>query len=161
MAIATGTALLLGAGLGAAGKIGGAALASRGQGKATEAGLEANREALQFSREQAARAEDAYRARWDAWNAGRNALLERYGIDIAPPDMGGGALGEAAAVPGLGPTTAAGSDYCSGRCRACTGCPASGGDDGGSDHAPSGGKGRVERLVFVWAEEVSHAQEGH
>jgi hypothetical protein len=100
MAIATGTALLLGAGLGAAGKIGGAALASRGQGKATEAGLEANREALQFSREQAARAEDAYRARWDAWNAGRNALLERYGIDIAPPDMGGGALGEAAAVPG-------------------------------------------------------------
>jgi len=83
MAIATGTALLIGAGLAAGGKVAGSAIQSRASGRATEAGLEANQEALDYRREQDARAEAAYEEQWRAREADRRLLLQRYGIDVA------------------------------------------------------------------------------
>jgi len=109
MAIATGTALLLGAGAAAAGQVGGAAIASRASGKATEAGLEANQEALDYRREQDARAEAAYEEQWRAREADRRLLLQRYGIDVAslpaaPAGPPGGAPGAVPRGPGgVGP----------------------------------------------------------
>jgi len=54
----------------------------KSQGKALDAQQRATAEALAFQREQAAK-EDAYRQQqWEQWNAGRNALLSRYGISL-------------------------------------------------------------------------------
>lgn len=118
---------VIAAGLGAIGIGGGAALSARAQNRATDASDRANQEAMAFQREQGGKGEEAYRARWDAWNAGRNALLEKYGIDIAPPTMsgpggevpggpgavprpGGGAPGGGGAPrPGIGPLGAPGT----------------------------------------------------
>lgn len=74
---------------GAAGSVIGGILDSRSQNRATDAQTAANREAMAFEREQAAKGEAAYAQQWEQWNASRNALLERYGIDIAPPQMPG------------------------------------------------------------------------
>lgn len=76
------------AGIAAAGTLGGAALQSRSQGKATQAQSQANQQALQWEREREAmrkaeydKAMDLYRQQFDAWNAGRSALLARYGVE--------------------------------------------------------------------------------
>ncbi len=73
----------------AGGAIVGGVLMSRAQNRATDASLEANREAIAFSREQDERGTAAYEERMQIWQASRQALLDKYGIDIAPPTMGG------------------------------------------------------------------------
>jgi hypothetical protein len=85
--------------VGAAAVAGGAALA----GSALSARAESTDKALAFQREQEAQkraqydqAMKAYEAKWNAWQSGRNALLQRYGIDIAPP-----ATPAAAVAPGM------------------------------------------------------------
>lgn len=71
--------------IGGVGTLGGAALQARAQNKATEASERATREALAFSKERLAGGDADYARKLAAWEAGRNALMERYGIDIAPP----------------------------------------------------------------------------
>ena len=84
--------VVIAAGIGAAGSLIGGALQNRAQGRATEAGLQANREALAYQREQDAKREAAMQA----YQANREALLRRYGVDIgqgAPPVAAAGAAG--------------------------------------------------------------------
>lgn len=92
----TDYAPVIGQGIQAAGQLFGAYMASRGQNKATQASSQATAAALQFQREQEARrkaeydkAMQAYEAKWNAWNATRTALLQRYGVDVgsASPTM--------------------------------------------------------------------------
>lgn len=102
--------VVIAAGIGAAGALGGAALASRASNKATDASSKANAEALSYTKEQETarradydKANQAYQRQWETWNAQRMALLQRYGVDVsgmqaspmqspsaAPSLMGGG-----------------------------------------------------------------------
>lgn len=79
-----------------AGVIGGAALQSRGQNRATAAAERAQSEALAFERErEAARQrehqarENAYMQQWNAYQAQRAALMARYGINLGGTPAGG------------------------------------------------------------------------
>ena len=79
------------AGIGAVGSLASGYLASRSANKATKAQSQSNAAALAFERERDARrqanyeaAMGAYRNQWDAWNQGRMALLQRYGVDVTP-----------------------------------------------------------------------------
>jgi hypothetical protein len=83
------------------GQLGGAAIQARQANKAAEMQLQGNREALAFQREQEAARKAQFDRAYAMWNAGRNALLQRYGIDIAPEGMTGGNMAE----PGPAPTT--------------------------------------------------------
>ena len=74
--------VVVAAGIAAAGAVGGAVVSSRAQNKATKTAAQANREALDFERSQAIKAEAAYKAQWDQWQTSRNELMQRYGIDI-------------------------------------------------------------------------------
>ena len=65
--------------------IGGSIVGGKGQAKAAKIQGQTADRAIAFQREQAAKAEAAYRAQWDQWQASRNELMQRYGIDIAPP----------------------------------------------------------------------------
>jgi len=74
----------------AAGAAGGAYLQSRASNKATDASSRANAEALAYTKEQEtarradyAQAQEAYQRQWEAWNAQRMALLQRYGVDVS------------------------------------------------------------------------------
>lgn len=87
------------------GTLGAAALGSRSSNKATKAQSDANTQALQFQREQeAARRADFGRA-MQAYEANRNALLQRYGLSVpsAPQPGGMGAPGAGPGVPGMAP----------------------------------------------------------
>jgi len=76
---------VISAGIGAAGSIAGGLIQSHSQNKATNAQMQANREALAYQKEQEALKQANYQRRYDAWNTSRNALLKRYGIDIGTP----------------------------------------------------------------------------
>lgn len=74
------------AGIGALGSLGGAAISSRQQSKATNAQLKASDRALAYEREREdyrrqehSRAMSDYRKQWDAWNQHRLGLMRRYG----------------------------------------------------------------------------------
>lgn len=71
---------------------------SRAQNKATDASERSNAAALAFTKEQEAQRKAVYDQRMAQWTASRNALLQRYGIDIAPPST-------APAGPAPGPVT--------------------------------------------------------
>jgi hypothetical protein len=97
----------------AGGQIGAAYMGGKGADKAAQTALQGNREALAFQREQEAgrradyeKANTAYQAKWDAWNANRMALLNRYGVDIgsspAPSLPAAGAAGASGAAAGVG-----------------------------------------------------------
>jgi len=110
MAIATGTALLIGAGISAAASAYGAKKQSDANKDATKAASAGNTAALDYTKEQETarradydKATQAYQRQWEAWNAQRMALLQRYGVDVsgmqaqpqqspnaAPSLMGGG-----------------------------------------------------------------------
>jgi hypothetical protein len=82
--------VVIAAGIAAAGTVGGAYLASRSSNKATDASSKANAEALAYTKEQEAgrraeyeKATQAYQRQWEAWNAQRMALLQRYGVDVS------------------------------------------------------------------------------
>lgn len=88
----------------AAASVAGAVIGSRATNKATQSAQQANQQALAYQRQQEniRKAEyDAavrqYREQWMAWQANRDALLRRYGVDIAPP-----AASAAPAGPTLG-----------------------------------------------------------
>ena len=113
--------VVIAAGITAAGALAGGALASRASNKATDASSKANAEALAYTKEQEAarraeydRATEAYQRQWEAWNAQRMALLERYGVDVsrmqapAPAPQGYAASPTAGFVgsPGMNPRTA-------------------------------------------------------
>lgn len=124
MAIATTTAAVIAAGIGAAGGVTGGVLASKGNKEAAKSQERSNQaaltsqdkaaaEALAFERErEAARkaehdmAMQAYRAQWNAREQARVGLLRRYGVNVPPGLMGGGApqgalsLGQLARQPG-------------------------------------------------------------
>lgn len=76
--------VVIAAGITAAGAIGSAVANRSAQKRATDVGLQANREAMAYQREQDAKREAAMQA----YQANREALLRRYGVDIgqgAPP----------------------------------------------------------------------------
>jgi hypothetical protein len=79
--------------------------------KAAKTQLQANRETIAYQREQEAarrgdfeKANTAYQAKWEAWNANRMALLNRYGVDIgstpAPARPAAPAMAQPAQAPG-------------------------------------------------------------
>jgi len=83
--------------------LGGAALGAGSQNKATEQQAAATQAALDFQREQAAKAEEAYRQRFMEHQAMRAALLQRYGIDVPGlGDVGPPPGGPPGAVPRSG-----------------------------------------------------------
>jgi hypothetical protein len=51
--------------------------------------MTANQEALAFEREREATRRAEYDKAYGTWLSGRNTLLQRYGIDIAPPSAPG------------------------------------------------------------------------
>jgi hypothetical protein len=73
---------VLAAGIGAGGSLVSGILGNRAAGKARDAQMQANREALAYQREQDRRDQDIARRAWNAWNERRNLLLQRYGVSI-------------------------------------------------------------------------------
>ncbi len=117
MAVATTTAALIAAGLAAGGTAAGAKMQAGAAGKATQAQRAGQQEALQFEREKELRrqrdydaAQAQYREQWDAWNAMRSVLAERYGLNLGTsaaksfgaPGGGGGTPGAPAAAAPTG-----------------------------------------------------------
>jgi hypothetical protein len=95
----------------------GGVLQSRATNKATAASSKANTEALDYTKEQeTARRADydkataAYQQQWNAWNAQRMALLQRYGVDVsgmqAPPMQSPSAAPSLMGGGGVDPRTA-------------------------------------------------------
>lgn len=82
MAVATGTALLIGAGASAAAGAVRSKIESDASGRATDASLQANQEALDYQKEYDARSRASDAEMWDAYNARREMLMRRYGLDI-------------------------------------------------------------------------------
>ena len=75
-------------------------MGSRGESKALDAQERARQEAMAWEQEQARRAEEMYRQRYGQWMAGRNALLQRYGISLPEAaGMGGPPQGAPGAIP--------------------------------------------------------------
>lgn len=74
--------VVVAAGITAAGALGGAALASRSANKASEASTKANDAALAYAKEQEAQRRADYERAYAEWQAGRQALLSRYGISV-------------------------------------------------------------------------------
>ena len=74
-------------------------LAKRGQDNATKAGAASTDKAIAFQREQSAKGDAAYQQQMQMWQANRQALLDKYGIDIAPPSFPGPGGGAPGAVP--------------------------------------------------------------
>jgi len=96
MAIATGTALLIGAGISAAASAYGAKKQSDANKDATRAASAGNTAALDYTKQQEAtrradydKATELWKAQWNAWNGQRMAYLQRLGVDVsgmqAPP----------------------------------------------------------------------------
>lgn len=92
MAIATGTAAVIGAGLTAAGAFGGAKVAANSANKSTKAQLAANDQAMAYTREQDAKAEREkaeakekyFQANRDLYRMYGDAMIKKYGL---PPGM--------------------------------------------------------------------------
>jgi len=82
------------------GIVGGGALQARAQNRATDAHTASTDKALAYQQGQDEKAEARYAQAWEQWEAGRRELMERYGIDIAPPQMPGGPGGPGGAPPG-------------------------------------------------------------
>lgn len=76
---------IVAAGISAVGALGGAALGARSQGQAAKSQAAATDKAMALTREQEAQRKAVYDQKMQQWTASRNALLKRYGIDIAPP----------------------------------------------------------------------------
>jgi len=102
---------IIAAGIAAAGTLGGAALSSRGQNKATDAQTKANADTLAYSREQDAQRKAVYEQKMAQYTAMRNTLAQRYGIDIGTPPAapGGPAMPGAVPRPQPGPVMAQGA----------------------------------------------------
>ena len=103
MAIATGTALLIAAGVSAAAGAYSAKKASSAQKEGTTAALDFSREQETTRRADYDKAMELYKAQYEAWNGQRMAYLQRLGVDVsgmqapsmqsptaAPSVMGGG-----------------------------------------------------------------------
>jgi hypothetical protein len=95
--------------IGGATELAGAALGGKAAKSAAKTQAQTTDKTLLFAREQEAAkklqyeaAMKAYQAKWEAWQGQRQALLQRYGVDIAPPTRPG-AAGPPTAAPG-GPT---------------------------------------------------------
>lgn len=107
MAVATGTAMLIGAGLSAAGAGYAAKKQSDAAKDATRAQTSANDAALAYAKEQDAQRRADYERAYAEWQAGRQALLQRYGVSV--PEVSGPRLAPSlagpptAAAPGGGP----------------------------------------------------------
>ena len=70
------------AGIGAAGSLGGGIMGSKAQNKATEAQAKSNAAALDFQKQQEAARRAEYDKAYGMWNASRQALMSRYGLDV-------------------------------------------------------------------------------
>jgi hypothetical protein len=87
------------------GTLGAGILGSRSQGKATDASLQAQREALAYEKQKDAerkaeydKAMKMYQAQMEAWQGNRRALARRYGINV--PESAAGAGAGSASSPG-------------------------------------------------------------
>lgn len=86
-------AAALPAAIGAVGSLGGAIVGSRSQNKATKASQDANMAALQYQRERDTLGRQDWEKAMRAYEANRNALLRRYGVDV-PASAYGAPLGQ-------------------------------------------------------------------
>ena len=94
--------------IGGATELGGAVMGGKAAKSAAKTQAQTTDKTLAFAREQEAAkklsydaAMKAYQAKWEAWQGQRTALLQRYGVDIAPPVRpdAGGAAEVASGVP--------------------------------------------------------------
>jgi len=101
MAIATGTALLIGAGIEAGTKVFGAKKEADAAKEATKASAAGNDAALQFAKEQEAQRRADYERAMNDYYANRSVLAQRYGIALPAraPAQPYGATSPAAAAP--------------------------------------------------------------
>lgn len=83
--------------IGAVGSLGGAIVGSRSQNKATEASSRANAAALQYQREKDTLGRQDWEKAMRAYEANRNALLRRYGVDV-PASAYGAPMGQQQAM---------------------------------------------------------------
>jgi hypothetical protein len=83
------------AAIGAGAQLVGGKMGSRSADKAQQAQTQANREALGFQRGVYNQALEDYNRRNQQWEAGRAALLQRYGIDVPRGATVGSLLGNA------------------------------------------------------------------
>jgi hypothetical protein len=88
--------VIIPAAIAAAAKIGGSVIGGKSQKAAAQIQAGTADKTLAFAREQEAAkklkydaAMQAYQAKWEAWQGQRTALLQRYGVDIAPPAQPG------------------------------------------------------------------------
>ncbi len=83
-------------------QLAGAAMGGKAQKKAAQMQQQSTREALAFEKEKEARRQADYDKAYGIWQAGRQALAQRYGLPIeavglgGPPAAGGAAPGGAA-----------------------------------------------------------------
>ena len=94
---------IIAAGISAAGALGGAALSSRSANKAADTQVQAGREALAWEKEKEARRRADWEKGMQIWSAGRQALAQRYGLDLGdvmPSEAGAAPMG-AAVPPGV------------------------------------------------------------
>jgi hypothetical protein len=102
------------------GNLAGAVVGGKGAKGAAQIQAQTADKALAFAREQEAAKKAAYdqsmksyESRWNAWQGQRTALLQRYGVDIAPPThpdaaaSPGAATGGATAASGVIPAASA------------------------------------------------------
>lgn len=73
--------------IGAVGSLGGALIGSRQAGKAQQSQERANAAALQYQREQDTMNRSDWAKAMEAYQANRNALLQRYGISVPQAPM--------------------------------------------------------------------------
>jgi FtsZ-binding cell division protein ZapB len=93
---------IIGPAIGAVGSLAGGIIGNKAQKNATNASLQAQREALAYEKEKDAqrkaeydKAVEVYKQQQDAWQANRRAILGRYGVhlpDQAPGGMVGGGM---------------------------------------------------------------------
>jgi hypothetical protein len=90
---------IIAAGIGAAGSLIGGALQSRASGKATDASLQANREAIDFQKQQQEMERRRLASMWDSWYNRRRSLMSMYGLDVPeaenPFTVAGGGMPQA------------------------------------------------------------------
>jgi hypothetical protein len=101
--------MIIPAAIGAGAQLGGAVLGGKAAKSAAKTQAQTTDKTLAFAREQEAakkaaydQSMKAYEAKWNAWQGQRQALLQRYGVDIAPPTMPGAGAAPGGATPSTG-----------------------------------------------------------
>lgn len=100
--------MIIPAAIGAASSLGGAALGGKGAKQAAKLQMQSQDKALGFAREQEMARRQDWQQAMAAYNANRNALLQRYGISVPQMPQLGGNMASQAPLMGSGQAAYAG-----------------------------------------------------